>query len=368
MALSDLTTESVHKAIEEFDQLKRDAFLEKYGFGPARNYMVQANNRSYDSKAIAGAAHGYLPERLPLAPKDFSGGEATVKKKLEDLGFTVANSEPIPLPLPGDVLTNEQIGRHFVVGNMGGMRRSTKLNLLVLISDPFKGLYQDRWEDDVLYYTGMGPTGDQSLTYAQNKTLNESPQTGIPVHLLEALDPMKYTYAGEVALVATPQQEEQVDDEGHVRNVWMFPIKLKPGGAIPVLSDTQARIIEETQAVKAKRLPIEELKSRAKRAKTKPALRMAQTASYVRDAAVAEYAKRLANGHCDLCEKPAPFQNKQKEAYLECHHIVWLAKGGDDTVDNTVALCPNCHRKMHVLDHKADKQKLTQRAAGRSIS
>lgn len=367
MALSDLTPEAVNKAIEEFDHLKREAFLKKYGYGQARNYVLQANNRSYDSKAIAGAAHGYLPGQSPLSAKEFSGGETTVKKLLEDLGFTVVSSKPVDLPLPGDVLTNEQIGRHFAVGNMGGMRRSTKLNLLVLISDPFKGLYQDRWENDILYYTGMGPTGDQSLTYAQNKTLNESLQTGIPVHLLEALDPMKYTYAGEVTLVAIPQTEEQVDDEGHVRNVWMFPIRLKPGGAIPVLSDTQARIIEQTQAAKAKRLPTEELKARAKRAKTKPALRIAQTTSYVRDAAVAEYAKRLAKGHCDLCEKAAPFHNKQKEAYLECHHIVWLAKGGDDTVENTVALCPNCHRKMHVVDHKADKKKLTERAAGRSI-
>jgi len=47
MALSDLTTEAVNKAIEEFDQLKREAFLKKYRFGPARNYMVQANSRSY---------------------------------------------------------------------------------------------------------------------------------------------------------------------------------------------------------------------------------------------------------------------------------------------------------------------------------
>ncbi|WP_296863638.1 HNH endonuclease [Thermosyntropha sp.] len=29
-------------------------------------------------------------------------------------------------------------------------------------------------------------------------------------------------------------------------------------------------------------------------------------------------------------------------------HIEWLSRGGTDTIDNTVALCPNCHRKMHV--------------------
>ncbi|WP_429628901.1 HNH endonuclease [Tunturiibacter psychrotolerans] len=47
------------------------------------------------------------------------------------------------------------------------------------------------------------------------------------------------------------------------------------------------------------------------------------------------------------------------QPYLECHHIVWLARGGDDTIENTVAMCPNCHRRMHVLD---DRRKLTELA------
>ncbi len=35
--------------------------------------------------------------------------------------------------------------------------------------------------------------------------------------------------------------------------------------------------------------------------------------------------------------------------------------GGDDSLDNTVALCPNCHRKMHVVNDENDKAKLEQR-------
>ncbi len=368
MALSDLTVSAVNQAIEEFKQLKRKAFLKKYGFGPARGYLLEQDGRTFDSKAIAGAAHGYLPGQQPLTAKDFSGGEATVKKKLEELGFTFANEEPQPLPSPGDVLTNEETSGRFGVGNMGGMRRSTKRNLLVLISDPFKGLYRDRWEGDVLHYTGMGPTGHQSLTYAQNRTLNESPATEIPVHLLEALEPYKYTYAGEVELISTPYEEEQVDDEGQLRMVWMFPIRLKPGGITPVLTEAEARAIEESQAKKARQLSTAELKARAEKAKRIPSVRVAQGSAYVRDAAVAEYVKRLANGVCDLCEKPAPFKNKQNEAYLECHHIAWLAQGGEDTIENTVALCPNCHRKMHVVNQKTDKEKLKKQTADRAPS
>lgn len=63
---------------------------------------------------------------------------------------------------------------------------------------------------------------------------------------------------------------------------------------------------------------------------------------------------------CQLCNKPAPFYNKSGEAYLECHHVVWIAKGGADEVNNAVALCPNCHRKMHILDDSEDVEKLKE--------
>jgi 5-methylcytosine-specific restriction protein A len=92
-------------------------------------------------------------------------------------------------------------------------------------------------------------------------------------------------------------------------------------------------------------------------------VRNAVTTIYERNAYVSEYAKRRANGICQLCEREAPFKNKDGELYLETHHVEWLSKGGTDTLDNTVALCPNCHRKMHVLDLEEDKSKLKLVAA-----
>ncbi|PGR23313.1 hypothetical protein COC52_24870 [Priestia megaterium] len=37
---------------------------------------------------------------------------------------------------------------------------------------------------------------------------------------------------------------------------------------------------------------------------------------------------------------------------------LWLSQAGLDTLDNTVALCPNCHRKMHSLNLEEDIIKL----------
>ena len=81
---------------------------------------------------------------------------------------------------------------------------------------------------------------------------------------------------------------------------------------------------------------------------------------YRRNAIIAAYAKRRANGICQLCLKAAPFKTPEGEPYLEVHHIEWLMNGGSDSVENTVALCPNCHRKMHSLNLPEDVRKLKE--------
>lgn len=97
MALADVTDPTaVLRAIEEADTLGRQAFLDKYGFGPSHKYFLLNEGKRYDSKAIVGAAHGYQhPDLGPLKSNEFSGGEQTVQKKLEQLGFSVETSEVV---------------------------------------------------------------------------------------------------------------------------------------------------------------------------------------------------------------------------------------------------------------------------------
>jgi 5-methylcytosine-specific restriction endonuclease McrA len=98
------------------------------------------------------------------------------------------------------------------------------------------------------------------------------------------------------------------------------------------------------------------LKKRALSAKPLPEKQKTETYTYFRNRFVMAYAKKRANGVCQLCNLPAPFNDSNGEPYLETHHIVWLSKGGKDTIENTVALCPNCHRKMHILDLPDDRK------------
>lgn len=89
MAFKDITYGAVIEAIKEYDRLGQDEFLSEYGFHRAREYVLVHNGKSYDSKAIVGVAHGYLPGQEPLASTKFSGGEATMGRLLRGLGFTV---------------------------------------------------------------------------------------------------------------------------------------------------------------------------------------------------------------------------------------------------------------------------------------
>lgn len=85
----------------------------------------------------------------------------------------------------GMEINNDTLCEIFGCSPQGGMRYSKRTNTLVLISNRVTSIYTDDWDGDILLYTGMGQKGDQSLTFAQNKTLAESNSNGVTVHLFE---------------------------------------------------------------------------------------------------------------------------------------------------------------------------------------
>lgn len=121
----------------------------------------------------------------------------------------------------------EDIMRIFLLSGQGGIRKSNRANALVLFALHNTGnLYEDKWDSNgVMHYTGMGLSGDQSIDYAQNKTLAESVHNGATVHLFESLEPNEYVYRGRVSLSGEPYTERQRDESGHERQVVKFPLR-----------------------------------------------------------------------------------------------------------------------------------------------
>ena len=70
------------------------------------------------------------------------------------------------------------------------------------------------------------------------------------------------------------------------------------------------------------------------------------TEQWVRDSKVKKSVINNAKGICQACGKKS-FAKENGEIYLEVHHKVYLSQNGLDTVENCVALCPNCHKNEH---------------------
>ncbi len=105
---------------------------------------------------------------------------------------------------------------------------------------------------------------------------------------------------------------------------------------------------ERVEVEKARKLSKAQRRQRLNNANPRPEKRIVSQVAFVRNSDVIAEVLERANGICERCKKPAPFiRDSNNSPYLEVHHILPLAEGGDDTVENAVGLCPNCHRHAH---------------------
>ncbi|AFM13945.1 HNH endonuclease [Turneriella parva] len=99
---------------------------------------------------------------------------------------------------------------------------------------------------------------------------------------------------------------------------------------------------------KSLNLTAKERRERLAKAKIKPLKRKSTATVFQRNPDVVAEVLARAKGRCESCKKPAPFKRvSDGSPYLEVHHLIRLIDGGDDSVANATALCPNCHRRMH---------------------
>ncbi|WGP09866.1 HNH endonuclease [Streptomyces sp. SH5] len=86
-----ISRDGVFQALTEYDDLGQDEFLSKYGYKPATGYLLLHEERTYDSKAIAGVAHKFDQGRA-LRPDELIGGRSHAARWLARLGFTIRSS------------------------------------------------------------------------------------------------------------------------------------------------------------------------------------------------------------------------------------------------------------------------------------
>jgi 5-methylcytosine-specific restriction protein A len=144
-----------------------------------------------------------------------------------------------------------------------------------------------------------------------------------------------------------PAQNVGANVARSIREALNAPSPLTPEDFAPTADEATL----ERRAVKLERQPLKDEPKGIER----PEQTQSSGKSYVRDPEVRAWVRQQAEGKCEGCGEPAPFE-KDGRPFLEVHHVKHLAHEGSDRPRNAVALCPNCHRRCH---HSSDRHEFT---------
>jgi len=200
--------------------------------------------------------------------------------------------------------------------------------------------YVDEFRDDgTFFYSGQGAEGDMDWRFV-NRAIRDHKKMGKEVHVFEK--------TGESYMVRYRGEYEYEDHEWislrdrneNFREAILFELVPAGGRSIQIEGNPETKPIEELY--KDARLAAPQSTS------DRPTGVSGGSANeYNRSEIVKKFARRSADGNCQGCETAAPFEAKDGRPYLEVHHLKRLGDEGADDPDNVIALCPNCHRRVH---------------------
>ena len=249
--------------------------------------------------------------------------------------------------VPGVVYKRTDLHDRFAGQTQGGISTPKKHPFLMLFINDSGSLYGYKdgpQEDGMFWYTGEGQVGDMRFIKG-NKAVRDHLSKGKSLHLFEGAKKTFVRYIGQAELV---RHHETIapDIEGNDRKVIVFELELRPEGTV----DTSFPEDEGQKALA--RLSLKALRKAAMSGSSHGAeQKLRVNLTFRRSEAIKLYVKKRANGVCEACREPAPFNTKKGLPYLEPHHITRLADGGPDHPAFVAAICPTCHRRIH---HGAD--------------
>lgn len=221
----------------------------------------------------------------------------------------------------------------------GGIITPANHSLVIIITGE-EGLehgYADRHRPDgVFEYFGEGQTGDMQWVRG-NRAIRDHSADGRSLLLFRA-ETAGLRFQGEL-IYAGHHVERALDRGGHLRDAIVFELRY-----LEAVEEAVASLKGDDQEV-----GLIELRRRAYAAVSVNTTGTTSTSRtvYVRSRDVKAYVAARAAGLCEGCSQPAPFDRPDGSPYLEPHHIRRVSDGGPDHPAFVVALCPNCHRRVH---------------------
>jgi 5-methylcytosine-specific restriction protein A len=129
---------------------------------------------------------------------------------------------------------------------------------------------------------------------------------------------------------------------------WFELVRIDTATSSTPIAEEELIADTERQVARSRSLSRRERLARLSNAPRKPAKVSVVASGFARNPDVIAEVLERAAGTCEICKQAAPFtRQRDNTPYLEVHHIVQLANGGEDTIENAVAACPNCHRREH---------------------
>jgi len=373
VGLQDISASNINEAIAEFDQLGREEFLSKYQFGSARSCYLTKDGRSYDSKAIVGAAHAFaMPDLGVLAAADFSGGHATVQVLLERLGFEVVadtmeasqgvgglGSSKRPNAVFGSVtgvstgtefpsrrtLYDSGVHRALQSGIVGGQTTGAES---IVVSG---GYGDDEDFGTEIIYTGQGgndpSSGEQvadQVFELGNRALAVNADEGISVRVIRGA-------GGDPAF--SPTSGYRYDGLFSVDSYWRA---LSPSG----YQICRYRLIAQSS------YPIAAPPGPLPDGTLSPARIETTTQRIVRNSAVSSAVKALHHHRCQVCDIVV---RTPSGPYAEGAHIRPLGRphDGPDSPGNILCLCPTDHVRFDRGSIWIDERLIVQDRISRTV-
>lgn len=200
--------------------------------------------------------------------------------------------------------------------------------------------YHDGWtRQGVFLYTGEGQRGDMDFSRG-NRAIRDHIEDGKDLHLFEYIDSGVVRYVDKMICVGYEFRAAR-DIDNKLRKVIVFELQsLKAFELDEFDRDVLGPQFEDLSLGELRRLAVAAPKS------PRPPQESSNLANY-RNAAVRAYVLRRADGCCEACGTPAPFETGLGRPYLEAHYIRRISDGGPDYPDWVIGLCPNCHRRAH---------------------
>jgi len=240
----------------------------------------------------------------------------------------------------------EDIHRKYGGGWQGGISPSARHPMVFLFTGPSGSQYgyHDSWHDGVFWYTGEGQSGDMKLV-GGNLAITQAEAEGRTLLLFEQASRGRVTFLGEARHIRH-HEEPGRDRAGNLRRVIVFELAVETEGEAGEAPDLRDEPLGRTRP--SQKISLAELRRRALAVVPPRASAEAKLKNvHARSRAVRLYVLRRADGVCENCGSPAPFQARSGELYLEPHHVRRRADDGPDHPRWVAAICPNCHREIH---------------------